>query len=178
MHSSLAIHPIVLVLPGVVFGAGNTAATLAGFISVPATGYLLQVRGQGLNVGRAERTGGMAGAGVEAAISLGASEEGRRYLLPNVQELAQLWLGGGGRRGEWVTGLSPEVPLSAGYRATYPEPHSPSSSDDQQLAPCVRHHGGALPSGGRLLGAVGWRPATARGRSGHGAAAEQALGVE
>ena len=48
MHSSLAIHLIVLVPPGVVFGAGNTAATLAGFISVPATGYLLQVRGQGL----------------------------------------------------------------------------------------------------------------------------------
>ena len=30
-------------LSGVIFGAGNTAATLAGFISVPATGYLLQV---------------------------------------------------------------------------------------------------------------------------------------
>jgi len=30
---------------GLVFGAGNTAATLAGVISVPFTGYLLQVRG-------------------------------------------------------------------------------------------------------------------------------------
>ncbi len=28
---------------GVIFGAGNTAATLAGLISVPFTGYLLQV---------------------------------------------------------------------------------------------------------------------------------------
>lgn len=27
---------------GVIFGAGNTAATLAGFISVPVTGFLLQ----------------------------------------------------------------------------------------------------------------------------------------
>ena len=27
---------------GAIFGAGNTAATLAGFISVPVTGYLLQ----------------------------------------------------------------------------------------------------------------------------------------
>ena len=114
MHSSLAIHLIVLVPPGVVFGAGNTAATLAGFISVPATGYLLQVRGQGLNVGRAERTGGMAGAGVEAAISLGASEEGRRYLLPNVQELAQLWLGGGGGGGSGLPGSARRCPFPLG----------------------------------------------------------------
>ena len=32
-----------LPLSGVIFGAGNTAATLAGFISVPATGFILQV---------------------------------------------------------------------------------------------------------------------------------------
>jgi ACS family sodium-dependent inorganic phosphate cotransporter len=30
---------------GVIFGAGNTAATAAGFISVPVTGYLLQLTG-------------------------------------------------------------------------------------------------------------------------------------
>jgi ACS family sodium-dependent inorganic phosphate cotransporter len=30
---------------GVIFGAGNTAATLAGLLSVPFTGYLLQVGG-------------------------------------------------------------------------------------------------------------------------------------
>ena len=35
---------ICLLSEGVIFGAGNTAATLAGFISVPVTGYLLQVR--------------------------------------------------------------------------------------------------------------------------------------
>jgi ACS family sodium-dependent inorganic phosphate cotransporter len=28
---------------GVIFGAGNTSATLAGLLSVPFTGYLLQV---------------------------------------------------------------------------------------------------------------------------------------
>lgn len=31
---------------GVIFGAGNTAATLAGLLSVPFTGYLLQVSPQ------------------------------------------------------------------------------------------------------------------------------------
>lgn len=31
---------------GLVFGAGNTAATLAGLVSVPVTGYILQVRGR------------------------------------------------------------------------------------------------------------------------------------
>lgn len=30
---------------GLVFGAGNTAATLAGLVSVPVTGFVLQVGG-------------------------------------------------------------------------------------------------------------------------------------